>query len=335
MNLREAKELTGGGLGYPSKMPGTSYGISAHACITGSKLASVPGSVCHGCYALRNNYNYSSVKTAHANRLASIANKEWTAAFAFLLQREYNVACREYTDLIQKHAKRAFAIKQSLSKPTGSRSRIAGAGFGLVRPIRTGTATIQRPEVLNPAMYPLTLPVSGAIVAISPKDMNHTTSADLDRALIQTICNYLAKPRTNVYMQMSEETQLPAGLYLSYFFRFHDSGDLQSTEHLTKICAVAALTPKIRHWLPTRELGIVQAYVAKGGIVPDNLTIRVSATMVDGAATSKWPVTSGVHTKDHPDGVAHVCPAPTQNNNCGKCRACWSKDIVHVSFHKH
>ena len=54
MNLREAKELTGGGLGYPSKMPGTSYGISAHACITGGKLASVPGSVCHGCYLERN-----------------------------------------------------------------------------------------------------------------------------------------------------------------------------------------------------------------------------------------------------------------------------------------
>ena len=65
MNLREAKELTGGGLGYPSKMPGTSYGISAHACITGAKLASVPGSVCHGCYALKGNYQYNSVQIAH------------------------------------------------------------------------------------------------------------------------------------------------------------------------------------------------------------------------------------------------------------------------------
>src|SRR5208282_778207 len=86
MNLREAKELTGGGLGYPSKMPGTSYGISAHACLTGSKLASVPGSVCHGCYALRNNYNYSSVKTAHARRLASIVGPHWSAAMAYLIE---------------------------------------------------------------------------------------------------------------------------------------------------------------------------------------------------------------------------------------------------------
>ncbi len=210
MNLREAKELTGGGLGYPSKMPGTSYGISAHACITGSKLASVPGSVCHGCYALRNNYNYNSVKTAHARRLASITGSHWTVAMVTLLQH------------------------------SGER-----------------------------------------------------------------------------------------------WHRWHDSGDLQSTEHLTKICAVAALTPDIKHWLPTRELGIVQSYIAKGGSVPDNLTIRVSATMVDGAATSKWATTSGVHTKVPAWGKRHICPAPQQGNNCGTCRACWSKDIEHVSYHKH
>ena len=44
-----------GPLGYPSKMPGTAYGISAEACITGAKLASVPGSVCHDCYAMTGN----------------------------------------------------------------------------------------------------------------------------------------------------------------------------------------------------------------------------------------------------------------------------------------
>jgi len=210
MNLREAKELTGGGLGYPSKMPGTSYGISAHACITGAKLATVPGSVCHGCYALRNNYNYPSVATAHERRLASIAGPHWTAAMAHLINS------------------------------SGER-----------------------------------------------------------------------------------------------WHRWHDSGDLQSVEHLLKICAVAALTPGVRHWLPTREFGLVQAYMAKGGRVPDNLTIRVSATMVDGRATSKWPTTSGVHTDPPAWGKRHVCPAPLQGNNCGDCRACWSKEVVHVSYHKH
>ena len=62
--VAEAKRLTGGGLGYPSKMPGTSYGISAHDCITGAKLAKVQGSVCHGCYALKGNYGFANVKIA-------------------------------------------------------------------------------------------------------------------------------------------------------------------------------------------------------------------------------------------------------------------------------
>ena len=210
MNLREAKELTGGGLGYPSKMPGTSYGISAHACITGGKLASVPGSVCHGCYALKGNYRYANVYKSHENRRKSISGPHWTAGMVFLLQS------------------------------SGEK-----------------------------------------------------------------------------------------------YHRWHDAGDLQSVEHLTKICAVAALTPSVRHWLPTRELAIVQAYIGRGGSVPANLTIRVSATMVDGPATKAWPTTSGVHTNPPAWGKRHVCPAPLQGNNCGDCRACWSKDVKHVTYHRH
>ena len=335
MNLREAKELTGGGLGYPSKMPGTSYGISAHACITGAKLATVPGSVCHGCYALRNNYNYPSVATAHERRLASIAGPHWTAGLVFLLQREYNAVCREYTDLIHKHAKQAKRIKRSLLKRTGYQSRIRDVGFGLAQLTKTDMDIIQKRAVLNPAMYPLTLPVSGATVELSQKALGPTITVASVYALIQSICNYLEKPTICDYMPQNGATQLPDGLHLTYYMRHHDSGDLQSVDHLLKICAVAALTPDIKHWLPTREFDIVQAYIAKGGRVPNNLTIRVSATMVDGRATSKWSTTSGVHTDPPAWGKRHVCPAPLQGNNCGECRACWSREVAHVSYHKH
>jgi hypothetical protein len=175
------------------------------------KLATIEGSVCHGCYALKGNYQYSNVAKAHAKRLAGIASPLWTLAMVTLLER------------------------------SGER-----------------------------------------------------------------------------------------------WHRWHDSGDLQSVDHLTKICAVAALTPQIAHWLPTRELGIVQQYVKQGGTVPDNLTIRVSATMVDGAATKAWPITSGVHSgKSRMPKTTHTCPAPQQGNYCGPCRACWSRDVAHVSYHKH
>ena len=52
MNKEERKKITGG-LSSPSKMPGYSYNLPAIHCKTGSKLAQIPGTTCHGCYALR------------------------------------------------------------------------------------------------------------------------------------------------------------------------------------------------------------------------------------------------------------------------------------------
>src|ERR1700674_2524692 len=43
-------------------------------------------------------------------------------------------------------------------------------------------------------------------------------------------------------------------------FRWHDSGDVQSLEHLQNIIAVARNLPKVRFWLPTREYQTVEAY---------------------------------------------------------------------------
>jgi hypothetical protein len=120
---------------------------------------------------------------------------------------------------------------------------------------------------------------------------------------------------------------------VSGWHRWHDSGDLQGIWHLAKICEVAAGTPEIRHWLATREAKMVQDYVGAGGIVPANLTIRVSATMIDGPPPSAWPLTSTVH--DKAAAIGHTCPAPMQNHECGACRACWSRDVLNVSYRKH
>jgi hypothetical protein len=216
--IKAAIEVAGP-LGFPSKMPGTSYGISAKTCIAGGKLAVVPGSVCYDCYALKANYMYPSVQQAHDKRIAGLDNPAWARAMIMLI------------------------------KATHAR------GTGRNGPIDSG------------------------------------------------------------------------------WHRWHDSGDLQSVLHLEKICDVARGTPEIRHWLPTRELGIVQAYIAAGGVVPKNLVIRVSATMVDGPATKAWPTTSGVHDKAKAKG--RVCPAPTQDGKCGDCRACWNPKVKHVSYHLH
>ncbi len=43
-------------LSKPSKMPGYGWSTPASRCITGSKLRRIKGSVCHGCYAMKNRY---------------------------------------------------------------------------------------------------------------------------------------------------------------------------------------------------------------------------------------------------------------------------------------
>jgi hypothetical protein len=119
------------------------------------------------------------------------------------------------------------------------------------------------------------------------------------------------------------------------FFRWHDSGDLQSVDHLRLIVRVARLLPHFRFWIPTRERGIVADWRAAGGKRPANLTIRVSDGMVDQTHRNRMPgtVTSGVHHATKPAG--RTCPAPAQGNACGDCRACWNPRIAHVSYHKH
>ena len=208
MRIKEATAIAGS-LGYPSKMPGTAYGISAMACKTGSKLAKIEGSVCHGCYALKANYLYPSVMTAHQKRMAGITHPEWVEAMVTLLSKS------------------------------------------------------------------------------------------------------------------GEE-----------YHRWHDSGDLQSLDHLKRIVEICIRTPSIKHWLPTREVKIVSDYVKQYGDFPSNLVVRVSSPMINDKPLTSYANTSTVHT----DGsTVHgvECNARHNDNKCGDCRACWSRKVKNVSYPKH
>ena len=87
MLKKEAKKITGG-LSAPSKMPGPAYNLPAQACITGSKLVKIPGSVCHGCYALKGRYRFKNVKDALSRRLASIMDPRWIEAMVVLIDKD-------------------------------------------------------------------------------------------------------------------------------------------------------------------------------------------------------------------------------------------------------
>lgn len=112
------------------------------------------------------------------------------------------------------------------------------------------------------------------------------------------------------------------------YFRWHDSGDLQSPSHLGQIVAVALACPDVQFWLPTRERIFVYSWVKSNGPLPANLVVRVSAAMIDGEPPA-FPNTSTVVT-----GQAS-CPAPEQDGECGTCRACWNPEVKNVSYRKH
>jgi len=199
MLKKEAKKITGG-LSAPSKMPGPSYNLPATQCITGAKLARVPGSVCHGCYALKGRYRFNNVKAAMARRLEALGHPDWIAAMTVLIKGE---------------------------------------------------------------------PV----------------------------------------------------------FRWHDSGDLQSPEHLKAIFEVCKNTPETRHWMPTREARFLRLMDPE--VIPKNLIIRFSSHMVDQQPVGWWPWTSTVSTE------MKTCPAKDQGNECKSCRACWDRSVSNVTYPKH
>ena len=100
------------------------------------------------------------------------------------------------------------------------------------------------------------------------------------------------------------------------YFRWHDAGDIQDLDHLNKIFEVCELTPQTNHWMPTREAW-VKDHLDRA---PKNLVIRFSPPMI-GQENTTWPNSSMVVEKDA------TCPAPSQGNSCGDCRACWDPKI--------
>ena len=199
MLKKEARKITGG-LSKPSKMPGPAYNLPASQCITGSKLAKVAGTVCHGCYALKGRYRFSNVQAALQRRAASVGHYLWVKAMSVLVK----------------------------SEP---------------------------------------------------------------------------------------------------WFRWHDSGDLQSVQHLKNIFEVCNKTPETSHWLPTREAKFLK--LMDPDVIPKNLIIRMSSHMNDQKPVKFWPWTSTVSTG------SFTCPASKQGNECKGRRNCWDPYIANVSYPKH
>jgi|TARA_R100000482_G_scaffold124916_3_gene79864 hypothetical protein len=120
----------------------------------------------------------------------------------------------------------------------------------------------------------------------------------------------------------------------SNYFRWHDSGDLQSIDHLQKIVEVCKKTPNVLHWLPTREYKIVNSYIVNFGKLPKNLIVRLSSHMIDQKPPKIQGLnTSTVHKNKKAFGIE--CQSYKNNNECGTCRDCWNSSIKNISYKYH
>ena len=111
-------------------------------------------------------------------------------------------------------------------------------------------------------------------------------------------------------------------------FRWHDSGDLRSVEHLSAIVQIAKNLPTIRFWLPTKEYGIVRSWDQE---IPSNLVVRVSAPKIG----SEIPSILGMLASTVGTGKGFACEAYTRGGKCGDCRAGWDSKIPSVDYPLH
>lgn len=116
------------------------------------------------------------------------------------------------------------------------------------------------------------------------------------------------------------------------FFRWFDSGDLQSAKMAQDINQVCLnIDPYVQCWMPSQERSYVQSI---GNIAP-NLTIRISSTKIGEQQTSSIVgVQNSLVLKEERIGV-YMCLSSKQDNKCGPCRACWDKSITHVGYKQH
>ena len=135
-------------------------------------------------------------------------------------------------------------------------------------------------------------------------------------------------------MWVSAMTIAINGTESSGFFRMFDSGDLQSLEMLENIAQIAKNLPNIKFWLPTREYSIVSSYVKKNGALPENLTVRLSAYMLEGKPPIELAKRLGCVTSGVSD-TGFTCPSSKQGNKCLDCRKCWDKNVTVVNYKTH
>ena len=151
--------------------------------------------------------------------------------------------------------------------------------------------------------------------------------------------DHMLKSYTKKLNAYNNNTELFENSFIEYlnrfeksdFFRWFDSGDLQSYKMLLSIVRIAKNTPSIKHWLPTKEYKLITKYKKEFKNFPKNLVVRVSAPMLD-TKINGYSNTSSIK-KD--SNMKVNCNAYKNNGKCEECRLCWDKSIKDITYKFH
>ena len=117
------------------------------------------------------------------------------------------------------------------------------------------------------------------------------------------------------------------------YFRWLDSGDLQSIYMLGDIADIAIHTSNIIHWLPTKEYKFVKKYVQLAMLIPKNLFIKKSMPKIKQEVVTIIKHSQISYTTVGANNTEYECPAPKQDNKCMNCRMCWSNSNINYFLH--
>ena len=128
---------------------------------------------------------------------------------------------------------------------------------------------------------------------------------------------------------------MAAALRNDRYFRWFDSGDMYDVRLARKILQVMAMTPDVRHWLPTRmhKFAKFQPVLAAMDALP-NVMVRRSSDSVTGEFDARVHGSTIVPDTAPREGVT-LCHAANNAGKCGPCRACYSKDVPVIGYLAH
>lgn len=140
-------------------------------------------------------------------------------------------------------------------------------------------------------------------------------------------------------------TDMVAAIGTDEYFRWFDSGDLYHPRLAQKIYSVVKLTPKTKHWIPTKSWDVPKMIEwinlldsLKNCVVRRSRKDINHSGLISCNLDGQWSVVTDSKATVIPmpyEVRAQNCEAYTRGGKCGDCRACWDKNVDLIVYPLH